>query len=98
MDAPGLRSRRSTHAEDDIDNIVASGGRAGDRRRQAHPRPPHHLGHGGQRRRTDVPAHGLPGDPVTLVGNPDRRPDEYSMWVAAVIFPDGTEVNVRNNP
>ena len=39
-----------------------------------------------------------PGDPVTLVGNPDRRPDEYSMWVAAVIFPDGTEVNVRDNP
>ena len=39
-----------------------------------------------------------PGDPVTLVGNPDRRPDEYSLWVAAVIFPDGTEVNVRNNP
>ena len=39
-----------------------------------------------------------PGDPVTLVGNPDRRPDHYSMWVEGVIFADGTEVDVRNNP
>ena len=39
-----------------------------------------------------------PGDPVTLIGNPDRRPDHYSMWVEGVIFADGTEVDVRNNP
>lgn len=39
-----------------------------------------------------------PGDPVTLIGNPDRRPDHYSMWVEGVIFTDGTEVDVRNNP
>lgn len=39
-----------------------------------------------------------PGDPVTLMGNPDRRPDHYSMWVEGVIFADGTEVDVQNNP
>ena len=39
-----------------------------------------------------------PGDPVTLIGNPDHRPDHYSMWVEGVIFADGTEVDVRNNP
>ena len=39
-----------------------------------------------------------PGDPVTLIGNPDRRPDHYSMWVEGVIFADGTEVDVQNNP
>ena len=40
----------------------------------------------------------MPGDRVTLVGNPDRRPGEYSMWVETVVLPDGTEVDVRNNP
>ena len=39
-----------------------------------------------------------PGDAVTLIGNPDRRPDHYSMWVEGVIFADGTEVYVDNNP
>ena len=39
-----------------------------------------------------------PGDPVTLTGNPDRRPDHHAMWVEVVILADGTEVNVRNNP
>ncbi len=39
-----------------------------------------------------------PGDEITIVGNPDRRPDRYSMWAQAVIFADGTEVDVRNNP
>ena len=39
-----------------------------------------------------------PGDPVTLIGNPDRRPDHHSMWVEGVIFADGTEVDVQNNP
>ena len=39
-----------------------------------------------------------PGDPVTLIGNPDRRPDHHAMLVAAIILADGTEVNVRNNP
>ena len=38
-----------------------------------------------------------PGDPVTLIGNPDRRPDHHSMWVEGVIFADGTEVDVQNN-
>ena len=39
-----------------------------------------------------------PGDEITLIGNPDRRPDHNSMWVEAVIFPDGTQVNIDNNP
>ncbi len=39
-----------------------------------------------------------PGDRVTIVGSPDRRPGEYSMWVSAVILPDGTEMHVRHNP
>lgn len=39
-----------------------------------------------------------PGDEVTIVGYPDRRPDQNSMWVQAVIFADGTEVDVRANP
>ena len=38
------------------------------------------------------------GDPVTLIGNPDRRPDRYAMWVATVIMADGAEVEVRGNP
>jgi hypothetical protein len=39
-----------------------------------------------------------PGDQVTLIGNPDRRPGQYSMWTSIVIFSDGTEVDVRNSP
>ncbi|MFL2547345.1 MAG: DUF6152 family protein [Candidatus Rariloculaceae bacterium] len=39
-----------------------------------------------------------PGDEVTLIGNPDRRPDSYSMWTSRVRFADGTEVDVRNTP
>lgn len=39
-----------------------------------------------------------PGDPVTLIGSPDRRPDHHAMLVEAVILSDGTEVNVRNYP
>ncbi len=38
------------------------------------------------------------GDEITIVGNPDRRPERYSMWVSRVIFPDGSEVDVRNTP
>ena len=39
-----------------------------------------------------------PGDEVTIVGNPDRRPGRYSMWASRVIFPDGSETDVRNTP
>ena len=39
-----------------------------------------------------------PGDPVTLIGNPDRRPDHLAMLVQAVTLADGTEVIVRNYP
>jgi hypothetical protein len=39
-----------------------------------------------------------PGDSVTLVGNPDRRPDHFSVWTSRVIFADGSEVDVRNTP
>ena len=39
-----------------------------------------------------------PGDRATIIGSPDRRPDQNAMLVEAVIFADGTEVNVRNNP
>ena len=39
-----------------------------------------------------------PGDEITIVGNPDRRPGRYSMWTSRVIFPDGSEVDVRNTP
>lgn len=39
-----------------------------------------------------------PGDEITIVGNPDRRPDRYSMWVSRVIVPDGSEIDVRNTP
>ena len=36
-----------------------------------------------------------PGDTVTLIGSPDRRPEMYTMLVEAVIFADGTRVDVR---
>jgi len=39
-----------------------------------------------------------PGDQATIIGSPDRRSDHTAMLVEAVIFADGTEVNVRNNP
>ena len=39
-----------------------------------------------------------PGDEVTIIGNPDRRPGQYSMLTEAVVFADGTRVEVRNNP
>ena len=39
-----------------------------------------------------------PGDEVTIIGNPDRRPGQNSMWTEAVVFADGTRVDVRNNP
>ncbi len=39
-----------------------------------------------------------PGDEVTIIGNPDRRPDRYAMWVSDVIFANGREVDVRNTP
>ena len=39
-----------------------------------------------------------PGDEVTLVGNPDRRPGHHSLWTSLVIFADGTEVDVRDTP
>ena len=39
-----------------------------------------------------------PGDEITLIGNPDRRPGRYSMWTSRVIFPDGSETDVRNTP
>ena len=39
-----------------------------------------------------------PGDEITIIGNPDRRPGQYSMWTEAVVFADGTTVNVKNNP
>lgn len=35
------------------------------------------------------------GDTVTLIGNPDRRPGTYAMLVEAVVFADGTRVDVR---
>jgi len=38
------------------------------------------------------------GDYVTLIGNPDRRPGNYSMWTRRVIFPDGTDIDLRNTP
>jgi hypothetical protein len=38
-----------------------------------------------------------PGDQVTLIGNPDRRPDNYSMWTSRVVFADGTDIEVRYN-
>lgn len=39
-----------------------------------------------------------PGDRITIVGNPDRRPDRHSMWTSKVVFADGTQVDVRNTP
>ena len=39
-----------------------------------------------------------PGDEVTIVGNPDRRPGHHSMWTSRVVFPNGSEVDVRNTP
>ncbi len=39
-----------------------------------------------------------PGDRVTLVGNPDRRPGHYALWASLVVFADGSEVDVRNTP
>jgi len=39
-----------------------------------------------------------PGDTITIVGNPARKSDTYSMWAEAVIFEDGTTVDVKNNP
>ncbi len=39
-----------------------------------------------------------PGDEITIVGNPDRRPGHHSMWTSRVIFPDGSETDVRNTP
>jgi len=39
-----------------------------------------------------------PGDRVTLIGNPDRRPGTHSMWTEAVVLADGTRVDVKNNP
>lgn len=39
-----------------------------------------------------------PGDEITLVGNPDRRPGHHSLWTSLVIFADGTEIDVRNTP
>ena len=36
-----------------------------------------------------------PGDTVTLIGSPDTRPDMYSMLAEAVVFADGTRVDVR---
>jgi len=39
-----------------------------------------------------------PGDRVTIIGNPDRRPGVRSMWTEAVVLPDGTRVDVKNNP
>lgn len=39
-----------------------------------------------------------PGDEVTIIGNPDRRTGRHSMWTSVVIFPDGSEVDVRNTP
>ncbi|MBH98333.1 MAG: hypothetical protein CMM56_07760 [Rhodospirillaceae bacterium] len=39
-----------------------------------------------------------PGDEVTIIGNPDRRPNMRSMWTEAVELPDGTHINVRNDP
>ncbi|HEX9875699.1 MAG TPA: DUF6152 family protein [Gammaproteobacteria bacterium] len=38
------------------------------------------------------------GDRITIIGNPDRRADRYSMWTSKVVFADGTEVDVRNTP
>ncbi len=39
-----------------------------------------------------------PGDEVTLIGSPDRRPGHYSLWTSRVVFADGSEVDVRNTP
>ncbi len=39
-----------------------------------------------------------PGDEITIIGNPDSRPGQYSMWTEVVVFADGTTVNVKNNP
>jgi len=39
-----------------------------------------------------------PGDRVTIIGNPDRRPNTHSMWTEAVELPDGTYIDVKNNP
>ena len=39
-----------------------------------------------------------PGDEITIVGNPDRRPGHHSMWTSRVIFADGRDVDVRNTP
>ena len=39
-----------------------------------------------------------PGDQVTIIGNPDRRPNVLSMWTEAVELMDGTHINVRNDP
>ena len=39
-----------------------------------------------------------PGDEITIVGNPDRRPGHHSMWTSRVIFADGSDVDVRNTP
>ena len=36
-----------------------------------------------------------PGDTVTLIGSPDRRPEMHTMFAEAVIFADGTRVDVR---
>ena len=36
-----------------------------------------------------------PGDTVTLIGSPDRRPEAHAMLAEAVVFADGTRVDVR---
>ena len=38
------------------------------------------------------------GDLITITGNPDRRPDTYSIWTSTVIFQNGTKIDVRNTP
>jgi hypothetical protein len=39
-----------------------------------------------------------PGDEVTIIGNPDRREGQTSMWVSEVVFSDGTRTEVRSTP
>jgi Family of unknown function (DUF6152) len=36
-----------------------------------------------------------PGEEITLFGNPERD-GGHSVWTSKVVFPDGTEVNLRS--
>jgi len=39
-----------------------------------------------------------PGDRVTILGAPDRRPGRQSLCTNRIVFADGKEVDVRNTP